>query len=116
MLTKLAYAIVGIVVVSLSFSATLFTLNLWSSYPPSDPISTGSIPAAPAARAAATTPPASTAETPINALPKIEAAGLQLRDADEGPCTGLSVGRANEPSRNIQGQRTWAWPLKRFCT
>src|SRR5580700_7875239 len=73
MLSRLAYGIVGIVVVALSFSATLFTLNLWSGYPLSDPISTASIPAA-APTAAAATAPGAGSETPFNALPKIETA------------------------------------------
>jgi hypothetical protein len=78
MLSRLAYGIVGIVVVALSFSATLFTLNLWSGYPLSDPISTASVPAAaPAASAAAAASPSVTSETPFNALPKIETAGFQ---------------------------------------
>jgi len=76
MLSRLAYGIVGIAVVALSFSATLFTLNLWSGYPLSDPTSTASIPAAPAAAAAATEPGAAS-ETPFNALPKIETVGFQ---------------------------------------
>jgi hypothetical protein len=80
MLTRLAYAIVGIVVVGLSFSATLFTLNLWSGYPLSDPIATASIPAAAPAQpvaAAATAAPGGIQETPFNALPKIQTAGFQ---------------------------------------
>jgi hypothetical protein len=80
MLSKLAYAIFGIVIVALSFSATLFTLNLWSGYPLSDPISTASIPAVPFATpapAAAAAAPDPTQETSFNALPKIETAGFQ---------------------------------------
>ena len=83
MLSRLAYGIVGLVVVALSFSATLFTLNLWSGYPLSDPTSTASIPAVPAAAPAAVAPaaaagaPGATSETQFNALPKIETAGFQ---------------------------------------
>jgi hypothetical protein len=97
MLSRLAYGIVGIVVVALSFSATLFTLNLWSGYPLSDPISTASIPAAPAAApaaAAAADAPGSTSETAFNALPKIETAGFQwagIAHLNVQPETGTSV-------------------------
>jgi hypothetical protein len=78
MLSKLAYGIVGLVVVALSFSATLFTLDLWSVYPLSDPITTGSIPAAPSATSAAVAAaPGGISETPLNALPKTETAGFQ---------------------------------------
>ena len=66
MQSRLAYGITGIVVVALSFSATLFTLNLWSGYPLSDPISTASIPPAPPAT------PEAVQETTLNALPKME--------------------------------------------
>ena len=97
MLSRLAYGIVGIVVVALSFSATLFTLNLWSGYPLSDPISTASIPAAPAAApaaAAAADAPGATSETAFNALPKIETAGFQwagIAHLNVQPETGTSV-------------------------
>jgi len=97
MLSRLAYGIVGIAVVALSFSATLFTLNLWSGYPLSDPISTASIPAAPAAApaaAAAADAPGATSETAFNALPKIETAGFQwagIAHLNVQPETGTSV-------------------------
>ena len=98
MLSRLSYGIVGIIVVALSFSATLFTLNLWSGYPFSDPITTASIPAAPAAApavvAAAAAAPGTTSETPFNALPKIETAGFQwagIAHLNVQPETGTSV-------------------------
>src|SRR5258707_9049799 len=96
MLSRLAYGIVGIVVVALSFSATLFTLDLWSGYPLSDPISTASIPAAPPATpaAAAAAAPGVTSETPFNALPKIETAGFQwagIAHLNVQPETGRSI-------------------------
>jgi hypothetical protein len=97
MLSRLAYGIVGLVVVALSFSATLFTLNLWSGYPLSDPISTASILAAPAAApaaAAAADAPVATSETAFNALPKIETAGFQwagIAHLNVQPETGTSV-------------------------
>jgi hypothetical protein len=98
MLSRLAYGIVGLVVVALSFSATLFALNLWSGYPLSDPISTASIPAipaaAPAAVAAAAAAPGATSETQFNALPKIETAGFQwagIAHLNVQPETGTPV-------------------------
>jgi hypothetical protein len=100
MLSRLAYGIVGLVVVALSFSATLFTLNLWSGYPLSDPTSTASIPAVPAAAPAAVAPaaaaaaPGATSETKFNALPKIETAGFQwagIAHLNVQPETGPSV-------------------------
>jgi hypothetical protein len=100
MLSRLSYGIVGIIVVALSFSATLFTLNQWSGYPFSDPITTASIPAASAAApavvapAAAAAAPGNTSETPFNALPKIETAGFQwagIAHLNVQPETGTSV-------------------------
>jgi hypothetical protein len=98
MLSRLAYGIVGLVVVALSFSATLFALNLWSGYPLSDPTSTASIPAvpaaAPAAVAAAAGAPGATSETQFSALPKIETAGFQwagIAHLNVQPETGTSV-------------------------
>jgi hypothetical protein len=92
MLSRLAYGIIGLVVVALSFSATLFTLNLWSGFPVSDPTSTASIPAA--APAAAADAPGATSETQFNALPKIESAGFQwagIAHLNVQPETGASV-------------------------
>lgn len=92
MLSRLAYGIIGLVVVALSFSATLFTLNLWSGFPVSDPTSTASIPAA--APAAAADAPGATSETQFNALPKIESAGFQwagIAHLNVQPETGTSV-------------------------
>lgn len=83
MLSKSAYAVVGICVVTLSFSATLFALNLWSGYPLTDPPFTASIPSAPPAPPASpvpSAPPATTGaalETSLEALPKVASAGFQ---------------------------------------
>jgi hypothetical protein len=77
MLSKSAYVIIGIVVVALSFSATLFTLNLWSGYPLTEPLFTASIPSASPAPSA---PPATTGtapETSLEALPKLASSGFQ---------------------------------------
>jgi hypothetical protein len=77
MLSKSAHAIVGIIVIALSFSATLFALNLWSGYPLTEPLFTASIPSASPAPSA---PPAITAvapETSLEALPKLASAGFQ---------------------------------------
>lgn len=81
MLSRLAYGIVGLVVVALSFSATLFALNTWSGTSDFDVPFTASIrPAGPASSpAAAPASPASVAvrETPIEALPKVQSRGFQ---------------------------------------
>jgi hypothetical protein len=83
MLSRLAYGIVGIVVVALSFSATLFALNKWSTNSGSDLLFTASIPSA---RPAPPAPPASPAPlaTPAvaqvaatDALPKVQSQGFQ---------------------------------------
>src|SRR5580704_6110307 len=79
MLSRLAYGIVGLVVVALSFSATLFTLNLWSGYPLSDPISTASIVTAAPPPASLATPDAAQT-TSVAALPKVEGSGFQWVD------------------------------------
>ena len=43
MLSKLAYAVVGLAIVALSFSATLFALNQWTGGPNDEPLFTASI-------------------------------------------------------------------------
>ena len=83
MLSRLAYGIVGIVVVALSFSATLFALNRWSNNSDSDPPFTASISSArPAPPTAAASPasvatPAATQEPVAEALPKVQSRGFQ---------------------------------------
>ena len=83
MLSRLAYGIVGIVVVALSFSATLFALNKWSNYSDSDPPFTASISSArPAPPTAAASPasvatPAAAQEPVAEALPKVQSRGFQ---------------------------------------
>jgi hypothetical protein len=79
MLSRLAYGVVGIVVVALSFSATLFTLNKWSNNPGSDLLFTASVPSArpasPAPPASAT--PAAVQEASTDPLPKVQSQGFQ---------------------------------------
>jgi hypothetical protein len=85
MLSRLAYAIVGIFVVVLSFSATLQALNWWSVNSVSGPLFTGSIQSAspsPPAVTAATAPTDVGQETPIDALPKIDNAGFRWVEID----------------------------------
>jgi hypothetical protein len=83
MLSRLAYGIVGIVVVALSFSATLFALNKWSNNSGSDPLFTASIPSTRPAPAIAPASPASPATpavaqgTATDALPKVQSQGFQ---------------------------------------
>jgi hypothetical protein len=83
MLSRLAYGIVGIVVVALSFSATLFALNKWSNNSDSDPPFTASISSArPAPPTAAASPasvatPAAAQEPVAEALPKVQSRGFQ---------------------------------------
>jgi hypothetical protein len=79
MLSKLAYSIVGLAIVALSFSATLFALNRWSSGPSSQPLFTSSISAA----------SGNLPDTSLEELPKLAAfnwfivRGLNVRPADE---------------------------------
>ena len=47
MLSRLAYTIVGIVIVALSFGAMMFTLNLWSGYPIANAVSAAGMRPAP---------------------------------------------------------------------
>jgi hypothetical protein len=75
MLSRLAYGIVGIVVVALSFSATLFALNKWSNFD-SDLLFTASIPYARPAPASPATP-AVAQDTATDALPKVQSRGFQ---------------------------------------
>jgi hypothetical protein len=86
MLSRLAYGIVGLVVVALSFSATLFALNTWSGNSDFDVPFTASIrsalPASSPAAAPASPAPASpvavaVGETPVEALPKVQSRGFQ---------------------------------------
>lgn len=79
MLSRLAYAILGIVVVALSFSATLFALNLWSGHQIAEElaqeITTASIPSAsPAAPAPEAGAPQ---EASANTLPRLAGSGFQ---------------------------------------
>jgi hypothetical protein len=85
MLSRLAYGIVGLVVVALSFSATLFALNIWSGNSDFDPLFTASIRPAPAASSPSAAPapsapsptPVAARETPLEALPKVQSRGFQ---------------------------------------
>jgi hypothetical protein len=83
MLSRLAYGIFGIVVIALSFSATLFALNTLSDNSGADLLFTASVPSA---RPAPPTPPASPAppatsaaapETATDVLPKVQSQGFQ---------------------------------------
>jgi hypothetical protein len=76
MLSRLAYAIVGIVVVALSFSATLFALNVWSGYPITDRLTTASIPAATPVSSGAPAATGIAEETSLDTLPKLEGQGF----------------------------------------
>ena len=84
MLSRLAYAIIGSVVVAASFSGTLFALNWWSGNSSYDPLFTASIPSAPTARPQEPAPSARPVrperrrkETPADALPKVQTRGFQ---------------------------------------
>ena len=83
MLSRLAYGIVEIVVVALSFTATLFALNAWSNNSGSDQLFTASIPSprpAPPTASASPTPAATIAagqEAAPDALPKVQSQGFQ---------------------------------------
>src|SRR5580704_17019535 len=86
MLSRLAYGIVGLVVVALSFSATLLALNTWSGNSDFDVPFTASIrpvapapspSAAPALPAAASPSSVAVRETPVEALPKVQSQGFQ---------------------------------------
>jgi hypothetical protein len=86
MLSRLAYGIVGLVVVALSFSATLLALNTWSGNSDFDVPFTASIrpvapapspSAAPALPAAASPTSVAVRETPAEALPKVQSRGFQ---------------------------------------
>src|SRR5580704_8475612 len=86
MLSRLAYAIIGSVVVAASFSGTLFALNWWSGNLSYDPLFTASIPSLPPARPQEPAPSArpmpaattvATQETPADALPKVQTRGFQ---------------------------------------
>src|ERR1700741_5118269 len=79
MLSRLAYAIVGSVVVAVSFSGTLFALNWWSGNLSYDPLFTASIPSlatarpqepAPSARPVPAAAAVATQDTPGGGLPK----------------------------------------------
>ncbi len=79
MLSRLAYGIVGIVIVALSFSATLFALNSWFNNS-GDPLFTASIPSARPAPATAPASPATPAvaqDAATDALPKVRSQGIQ---------------------------------------
>jgi hypothetical protein len=78
MLSKLAYGVVGLVIVALSFSATLFALNQWAGGAGDEPLYTASIPAPETVRA-----------SDVADLPKLSAfdwftvRGLNVKTADE---------------------------------
>jgi hypothetical protein len=79
MLSKLAYAVVGLAIVALSFSATLFALNQWTGGAAADePLYTASIPTPDAIR-----------DTTVADLPKLSA-------FDWYTVRGLNVKAANE--------------------
>jgi hypothetical protein len=83
MLSRLAYAIVGIFIVALSFSATLYALNQWSVNSDSGQLFTASIrSASPPVVTSATAPTDVGQETPIDALPKISNAGFRWVEID----------------------------------
>lgn len=78
MLSKLAYAVVGLAIVALSFSATLFALSRWTGGNNDEPLFTASILALETVRA-----------TKVDDLPKLAAfdwftvRGLNVKKADE---------------------------------
>jgi hypothetical protein len=79
MLSKLAYAVVGLTIVALSFSATLFVLDQWSGDPSSDTLFTSSISSALRAQAATPAPAAPSGnfrDTTLAELPKPEGSGF----------------------------------------
>jgi hypothetical protein len=76
MLSKLAYAVVGLAIVALSFSATLFVLNQWSNESASEPLYTSSIRSVVSTPAAVSATAQSTDETPLNALPRLQGSGF----------------------------------------
>jgi hypothetical protein len=77
MLSKLAYAVVGLAIVALSFSATLFVLNQWSNEPTPDLLYTSSIRSVVSTLAAVSGTAQSTDETPVNALPSLQGSGFR---------------------------------------
>jgi hypothetical protein len=94
MLSRLAYTIVGILVVALSVGATMITLNLWSGYPLSNPSFT--TPRGPASQVELAPAAASGAipETPVEALPHIQTGPFQwagIAHLNAQPMTGMSV-------------------------
>jgi len=70
MLSRLAYSTLGILVVALSFSVTLFTLNRWSGDPRFDPLFTASI-------RSALPLPYVIQETTLDALPRMNSANFR---------------------------------------
>jgi hypothetical protein len=78
MLSKLAYAVVGLAIVALSFSATLFALNQWTGGTDDEPLFTASILTSETVRA-----------SDVADLPKLSAfdwftvRGLNVKPADE---------------------------------
>jgi hypothetical protein len=77
MLSRLAYGTIGIVVATLSFSATLFALNEWSTNSGFDLPFTASIPSARPAPPALPATPAAAQETATDPLPKVQSQGFQ---------------------------------------
>jgi hypothetical protein len=79
MLAKLAYGIVGLAIVALSFSGTLYALNQWSYESVSEPLYTSSIAtvAPPPIAAPAPGRAANIDETSLDALPRLQALGFK---------------------------------------
>lgn len=77
MLSRLAYTIVAIVVVALSCSAMMFTLNLWSGYPIANAVSAVAMQPAPQLKSVSAAATETMPETPVEALPRVEGGGFQ---------------------------------------
>jgi hypothetical protein len=94
MLSRLAYTIVGIVIVALSFGAMMFTLNLWSGYPIANAVSAAGMQPAPQLKSVSAAATETIPETPVEALPRVDGGGFQwagIAHLHAEPQTGMSV-------------------------
>jgi hypothetical protein len=94
MLSRLAYKIVAIVVVALSFGAAMLTLNLWSGYPISDAVPVAATRPAPQLKSVPAAATETMPETPVEALPRVNGGGFQwagIAHLHAEPQTGVSV-------------------------
>src|ERR1700734_3080866 len=94
MLSRLAYTIVAIVIVALSFGAMMFTLNLWSGYPIANAVSAVAMQPAPQLKSVSAAATETVPETPMETLPRGEGAGFQgagIAHLHGEPQAGVSV-------------------------